>query len=72
MTIQQQIGFRESAQTRKFPTKSYGLRSTGSFEGHSALYWGRLPTVLARRARPATTQALNQLGWSAFVQASFE
>jgi hypothetical protein len=40
--------------------KAYGLRSPGSFEARSALDWGRLPTVLARRARPAVTQAYEQ------------
>jgi hypothetical protein len=41
-------------------SKNNELRSPGSFEAHSALNWGRLPTVLARRARPAATQAYNQ------------
>ena len=47
------------ASTRR-PEKSYVLRSTGSLEARSALNWGRLPTVLVRRARPAMTQAYEQ------------
>ena len=40
--------------------KAMGFEAGGSFEAHGALYTGRLPTVLARRARPAVTQACNQ------------
>jgi hypothetical protein len=39
--------------------KLKGFEVRGS-EALGALNWGRLPAVLVRRARPATTQACNQ------------